>query len=223
MTILAFGCSVTHGADLVHPNQHEDNVKYSYPNLIANTLGVPCLNYAQCGMSNEGIFHKFLNTMRTWQSDDVTAVIVCWTSTMREYWRADDRDWYIISSWCATSKNNRPLKYFKDYTDADININPRVCADESFYMEPLSQMYNLITRYKFDHMEYLKKKLNYVEQVKLYCNMYNLKLIETCCIDFVPGIDLNLDNFGHWRQGLGHPTRQDHEQIAQHILLSYER
>lgn len=222
MTILAFGCSVTHGADLVKSNQHEDNIKYSYPNLVADMLSVSCLNYATCGISNEGIFHSFLRTMHL-RPNEITAVIVGWTSTMREYWVSDNREWFIIPSWCATAEINKPLMHFKDYTDRDVDLYPRVCADQQQYMEPLAQVYDLITRYKFDQNEYLQKKLHYVQMVRMYCQTYNIKLIETCCIDSVPGIEIDLNNFGQWRQGTGHPTKEDHQQIAIEIISKYER
>ena len=59
--ILAFGCSVTHGAELVYDYQSDENIRYSYPNIVAHTLGVECKNYAVCGISNEGIFHKIID------------------------------------------------------------------------------------------------------------------------------------------------------------------
>jgi len=219
--ILAFGCSVTHGAELVHPNQHEDNIKYSYPNLVANTLGVECKNLAVCGASNEAIFHKTLNVLKV-TKPDITAVIVGWTSDVREYWRADGREWFFIPSWCATKQIDADLKYFKDYTNEDINLHPRICADKEEYLEPLASMYNYLMRYKFDQEEYLYKKYNYISSIREYCQLHNIKLIETCCLSPVPGI-MNLDDIGTWRQGLSHPTKTDHEQITQQILLKYER
>jgi hypothetical protein len=219
--ILAFGCSITHGADLVYPNQHKDNVKYSYPNLIADALGVECKNLAVCGASNEAIFHKTLDVLKT-SSPKLTAVIVGWTSDVREYWQADSREWFFIPSWCATKKIGVELKYFKDYTDSDINLHPRLCADEEQYLEPLATMYDYLMRYKFDQEEYKIKKYNYILSIRDYCRLHNVKLIETCCLSNIPGI-INLDEFGTWRQGLGHPTQEDHKQIAQQILLKYER
>lgn len=216
--ILAFGCSVTHGADLVHPGQHSDNIEFSYPNLIADALGETCLNLAECGISNEGIYHKALDVLNS-KGPEVTRVIVGWTSDVREYWRADDRDWYFIPSWCATNKVGAELKYFKDYTSSDINSHPRLCSDDEAYLEPLANMYNYLMRYKFDAEEYKYKKYNYISSIRDYCTLYNIKLIETCCLSPVMGIT-NLDDFGTWRQGLGHPTQQDHEQIAQQVLLT---
>jgi len=70
MTILAFGCSIMHGMELVTNSQNVENTKYSYSQLIANHLDVECTNYAVCGLSNEGIFHSFFENIE--KQDDVT-------------------------------------------------------------------------------------------------------------------------------------------------------
>jgi hypothetical protein len=217
--ILAFGCSVTHGAELVYPNQHDDNIKYSYPNIVAQSLEVECKNYAVCGISNEGIFHNVINTLARYKRQEITAVIIGWTSTMREYWRNDNREWFVIPSWCATNEKNAQLKCFKDYTDKDINLYPRICADSEEYLTPLTDVYNIITRYKFDFKEYENKKNNYIDMTRLLCQDKGVRLIETCCLGSVGSISINLDNFGSWSTEGGHPSREDHQQIAQHILL----
>lgn len=217
--ILAFGCSITHGADLVKSNQHEENIKYSYPNIVAQSLGVECKNYAVCGISNEGIFHKVLDTLVRYKRNEITAVIVGWTSTVREYWRADNREWFIIPSWCATLEKDSDLIYFKDYTNEDIDRHPRICTDKEEYINPLSDVYEVITKYKFDIEEYENKKSNYIDMIRLLCKEKNVRLIETCCLGSVGSIDINIDNFGSWRQGKNHPSKEDHQQIAQHILL----
>jgi hypothetical protein len=218
--ILAFGCSVAHGADVVHPNQHDENIQYSYPNVVAEALGVECKNYAVCGISNEGIFHKIVDTLLRYKRQDITAVIVGWTSTVREYWRVDGREWFIIPSWCATAEQGKSLEHFKDYIiDTDVNLHPRICSDQKEYLEPLANVYDVITRYKFDIEEYENKKSNYIDIVRLLCQDKGVRLIETCCLGSVGSIDINIDNFGSWRQNRGHPTKDDHKQIAQHILL----
>ena len=220
MTIYAFGCSIAHGADLVFPNQHKANTEFSYPNLVAQSLGVECNNYAVCGMSNEGIFHKTINVLN--ECDEATAVIVGWTSDVREYWEVDGRQWFFIPSWCATTHADNELKFIKDYTGSDINFQPRVCADEEQYLEILNKMYEYLFKYKFDLTEYRNKKFNYMNCIRLYCKQRNFKLIETSSMDNTLDLHIkhNLDNFGTWRKGLGHPTKEDHQQIAQQILLT---
>lgn len=217
--ILAYGCSVTHGADLVHPGQHLSNLEFSYPNLVAKALKVPCHNMALCGNSNEEIFHSALEILKDADQYEITAIIVGWTSAVRESWQADGRGWFFIPSWCATQKFGNELKYFKDYTDLDINTNPRLCADEEQYLEILSSMYNYIAKYKFDIEQYERKKQSYIKSIRLAAEHHKVKLIETCCLGDVKDVIIKIDDFGSWRMGMGHPTKQDHEHIAQQILL----
>lgn len=218
MTVLAFGCSVTHGAELAHPYQHDDNTIGSYPQLVANYLTVDCVNYAVCGISNEGIFHKVLDTISKYS--EITTVIVGWTSDLREYWKCDGRDWFIIPSWCATTRDGT-LPYVKDYSDTDINLHPRVCVDDITYTQPLSDLYKLTVKYKFDAVEYDQKKQHYVEMVRLYCKDHTIKLIETTSMTPVDDISIHIDNIGTWRKTLGHPTANDHQMIAKQIIEQY--
>lgn len=218
MTILAFGCSVMHGAELVTGYQNPENTKYSYSQLVANHLGVDCKNYAVCGLSNEGIFHSFFDNIE--KHKDITLVMIGWTSCVREYWEFEGRKWFIIPSWCHTTKNiHSPNLFFKDYVDQDVNLNPRVCADEKEYLDILSDQYNFLMRHKFDFGEYKKKTMHYIKSIEEYCKSKNIKLVETCCLVDLPGM-INLNNVGKWRQGMGHPTLDDHKQIAEQILLT---
>ena len=219
MTILAFGCSVTHGAELAYPYQHDDNTIGSYPQLVANYLAVDCANHAICGISNEGIFHKVLDTIPKYS--DITTVIIGWTSNLREYWKCDGRDWFIIPSWCATTCDGT-LPYVKDYTDTNINLHPRVCVDDVIYTQPLIDLYELTVKYKFDAVEYDQKKQHYVGMVRLYCKNHNIKLIETTSMTPVDNISIHIDNIGTWRKTLGHPTANDHQLIAEKIIEQYK-
>lgn len=219
MTILAFGCSITHGAELAYPYQHNDNIIGSYPQLVANYLNVDCDNYSVCGISNEGIFHKVLDTIPKYSN--ITTVIVGWTSDLREYWKCDDRDWFIIPSWCATTRDGT-LPYVKDYTDTDINLHPRICVDDITYTQPLSDLYELTVKYKFDTNEYARRKQHYIDIIRLYCKDRNIKLIETTSMVPVDNISIYIDNIGQWRKTLGHPSNKDHQLIAEQIIKEYK-
>jgi len=109
MTIYAFGCSVTHGTDLATVNASDENVALSYPSKVAQYLKVECENWAFQGNSNENIFHNFMDIMS--QRDNVTAVIVGWTSPMREVWKCDGRYWQFIPAWCAVRKWHRKMRW----------------------------------------------------------------------------------------------------------------
>ena len=220
MTILAFGCSITHGAELVHPYQSVENVEFSYPKLIANHLGVDCINYAISGISNEGIFHSILD--HTQSQSDITAIIVGWTSSMRDYWRCDGRSWFIIPSWTASMTDiYKPIAYIKDYTTSDINTNPRVCSDDVGQLDILQDIYQFTMKYKFDQNEYAKKKQHYIHSIRNYCCTNNIKLIEITCMESVTDIPLYFDNVGKWRNTLSHPNKQEHVQFSEQIIKQY--
>ena len=223
MTILAFGCSIMHGAETVTGHQNIENTKYSYSQLIADHMGVDCINHAVCGMSNEGIFHNFFDTIE--KHTDISMVLIGWTSHVREYWRCEGRDWFVIPSWCATTTDvNTPHEFFTDYIDDNIDQHPRICSDNLDYMPPLGQLYELLLRYKFDPIEYAKKTKTYTKAVKEYCKSKNIRLIETSAM-MEPPADIsmvNLNYVGNWRKTLGHPTREEHQEIAKQLIEIYK-
>ena len=220
MTILAFGCSITHGAELVHPQQHNDNIEFSYPKLIANHLNVDCINYAISGISNEGIFHSILEHAP--QHNDITAIVVGWTSTMRDYWQCDGRSWFVIPSWIASMTDiYKPLAHIKYSATTDINATPRICSDDASQLELLQDLYEFTMKYKFDQNEYAKKKQHYIHSIRNYCCTNNIKLIEITCMESVTDIPLYFDNVGKWRNTLSHPNKQEHIQFSEQIINHY--
>ena len=227
--ILAFGCSITHGCELVHSYQHADNTVGSYPQLVADHVGTSCINYSLCGISNEGIFHMIMDKVP--QYNDVDTVIVGWTSSMREYWRANGRHWFVIPSWCATMEDveTKPT-HIKDYNDGDIlgdqlidfSQTPRVVSDEEQYLKELEQGYTFITKNKFDEHEYKLKKQHYIESIRQYCQIRHIKLIETANLEAVDGINIFTDDIGKWRNyRIDHPNKLEHEIIAKQIIEQY--
>lgn len=219
--ILAFGCSITHGCELAHPYQHNDNTVYSYPQLVADHLGTSCINYSLCGISNEGIFHMILDKVSQHRQADT--VIVGWTSSMREYWRANGRHWFVIPSWTATMEDVEvEPSHIEDYNEGvDINKHPRIVADDESYLGELNTAYKFITKNKFDDYEYQLKKKHYVESIRLYCENKNIKLIETANLEVVDDIKILTDNIGKWRSRIAHPNKLEHEIIAKQIIEEY--
>lgn len=227
--IVAFGCSITHGCELVHPYQHEDNTINSYPQLVANQIGSSCINYGLCGISNEGIFHMILNKVS--QHKDVNTIIVGWTASMREYWFANGRHWFVIPSWTATMEDveKQPTEikdYVKDYSKGRnsqiiTDHRPRMVSDNKDYLEELELGYNFLTKNKFDEEEYKIKKKHYIESTRLYCQSKNIKLIETTSLESVDDISIFIDNIGKWREGINHPSNFEHQLIAKRIIEQY--
>lgn len=219
--ILAFGCSITHGCELVYTHQHRDNTVNSYPNLVANYLGTDCVNYSVCGISNEGIFHTILDKLP--QHKTVDTIIVGWTSSMREYWRSNGRHWFVIPRWTATLKDlESEPEYTEDYENQDTTQKPIRTSDRQEYLSELSTAYNFITKHKFDEQEYKAKKRHYIESIRVHCASKNIKLIETANIEPEHDIKIFTDKIGKWRYDrVDHPNKLEHELIAKQITRHY--
>lgn len=218
--ILAFGCSVAHGAETVTMGNSEDNIQFSYPALIAKSLGVECINWAFCGNSNENIFHDAIENIP--QHNNITAVVVGWTSAVREVWQANDRIWQFIPSWCQTNHNLlTPVQYIKD-PPAWSDATPRMCSDKQEYLETLEKIYNILIRYKFDPTEYKKKRKHYILALRIFCKAKNIKLIETCWSDPIDGVPLHIGKISNWVSECRHPSKAEHKLIADLIMEQYK-
>jgi hypothetical protein len=218
MTLLAFGCSVTHGAEIAALGNSKENIPYSYPSLVAKHLGVDCVNQAFCGNSNENIFHEALDTIP--QYKDITMVVVGWTSIEREVWHCDNRIWQFIPRWCATSTGVwDPYIYI---VPASGKI-PKKCADKEEYLPALDDIYKLLVEYKFDYDVYCKKRDNYVRALRSYCKLKNITLLETCWADNLDGHAVNIGSIGDWFPAMQrHPTAEEHQLFAAKIINYYE-
>lgn len=90
-----FGCSHTRGEGLddVYDPITKDNKgasKFAWPQLVADHLAVPCLNYGQGGVGNKKIWHNVLGVAPEIQKDDI--VIVQWTYLERFNVFFNDKD-----------------------------------------------------------------------------------------------------------------------------------
>ena len=217
MTVLAFGCSVAHGTEIAAPGNSKDNIPYSYPSLVADHLGVACVNRAFCGNSNENIFHEAISTIPNFT--DVTAVIIGWTSAEREVWRCDGRTWQFIPSWCGTT-NDVWQSYSEIIPRSD--SAPQRCADKQEYIKVLDTIYDVLIKYKFDPEVYTKKRNNYILALRAYCSANNIKLIETSWSDKIPGT-VDIGAIGTWYPAMQrHPNAEEQQLFADQIITQYK-
>ena len=239
MTLLAFGCSVTHGTEIVASGNSKDNIPYSYPALIAKYLKTDCVNHAFCGNSNENIFHEAMETVSKYE--DLKAVIVGWTSVPREVWKCGDRTWQFLPSWCSSVQDiwkQRPTAeeqaglsnielakidwgsklHYISATDS----SPSYCADQSQHLPILEKFYNLFMSEKFDIIEYTRKTMHYVTAFRAYCQINKVKLIETCWAHNITET-VNIGLIGDWHPALiRHPNALEHQLFADQIIKHYK-
>lgn len=215
--IIAFGCSVAHGTDTVTIGNSEENLECSYPNLVAKHLKVECESWAFAGNSNENMFYQFMENIPKVEKD-ITAVIVGWTSPIREVWNCEGRTWQFLPCWCGSSLDvMKPYTKYKNF-DNWSNLQPSICTDEYDMLDVCLQHYRFLLQYKFDEAEYLKKRQAHITAIRTYCNLHKIKLIETSWDSDIEGVDINLGHISSWVKEGRHPTIEEHDMIAKIII-----
>lgn len=111
--LVAFGCSHTYGTGL--PDCWIDNCKsgkqpsnYAWPKILADKLGVECVNMAFGGLSNKEIHNRIL----TADINENDIVVVMWTYNDR--WSVNtspDKVTCILPFHATTELNELPWKY----------------------------------------------------------------------------------------------------------------
>ena len=223
-TIYAFGCSMTHGAELVTVNASEENVLLSYPVRVAVKLKLSCENWAIPGNSAENIFHNFMDVISKVNSEEIAFVIYGWTSPVREVWVNDNRTWQFLPGWCCSTEDlTAPYTYIYDPKPRWSPSRPRVVSDGEEYLKDIDDFYTLLSKHKWNHSEYTKKQQHYVTAVRSYCANKNIKLIETCWWEDIPDVKINISKIvdSDLQGGAGHPTKEEHSLIADTIIKEY--
>ena len=208
--LFAFGCSVTHGCELVNSAQDPRNILGSYPALLANHLGIEYKNFAVCGASNEYIFHKIFEHLDEITSNDI--LLVCWTSYIRECWINDNKHWFFIPSWgaCLDRLEHNGVRV------ADCE-GAKMISDMEFMLNPVADYYKLFVRYKTDIAPYKQKLNHYSEAI----GNLNIPTIELSCIGTQVNRAINIDSLANnLSQGL-HPSAEEHQNIANFIVKEF--
>ena len=148
--LFAHGCSVTHGSDLVHTGISDENIAFSFTGLLANMLSLPFSNSALPGNSNEGIFHNAIDSI---YENDSIAIIVCWTTPVRETWARLDETFCVNIGWANASVGNNTQKVFYDEKN-------NVSAIREDYLADMAEYLKFFRKYKTDDGYYIKKIKN---------------------------------------------------------------
>ena len=108
--LLAFGCSGTYGQGLedccINDGPGPNPSKFAWPQVLADKLGIECVNLSKPGNSNKNIWWNILNT----DIHDDDLVIVCWTFIDRNTIICKDKT--IEMQWW--EDNEKSTKYFEN-------------------------------------------------------------------------------------------------------------
>lgn len=82
--IIANGCSLTFGAELLGKNNYSlENKNYSWPVILGDKLNSTVENLAVCASSNISIYRSTVDKILNLENTDNTLLIVQWTSLAR--------------------------------------------------------------------------------------------------------------------------------------------
>jgi hypothetical protein len=124
--LVTFGCSLTYGHGLKDCFESEGNgagpepSKFAWPQLLADTLKLNCINLSSPGSGNTEILHKILDYK--FSSEDL--VVVFWSYSGRDIVFTDQGDMTRISHF-------DPYPYVKEWTKVhsayDLEIKTWLC------------------------------------------------------------------------------------------------
>lgn len=136
--LVAFGCSITYGhglSDCLVPGNGPglNTSKLAWPELVADKLGIKCVNQAKCGSSNQRILHSILEF--DFEPGDIAAIL--WSFKGRSMVMMDDaqpRD--ILPSHNPASEMDFINAYYSVHSDTDMSYQTiRSMSHASLYLK----------------------------------------------------------------------------------------
>jgi hypothetical protein len=175
--LLAFGCSHTFGWGL--PMTETGPSKFAFPYLVAEKLGIECINNSWPGASNKEIWHTIM-TSQDINTEDILLI----------HWTLHDRSCIIekdniirFQAWNSDKLNKTYFKHIHSVADSIIDTNLR-----------MQHIYNNFANNKQYHL--IAKRSHYV---KLKWN--NVPLLDTDIYDMYGKYPLAEDNMHMGIQG----------------------
>jgi hypothetical protein len=128
--VVAFGCSYTRGTALDDVWDFKNKCslfpkpsKYAWPQLIADSLELECINLGKGGYSNKSIWHTIVNF--NFRSDDI--IFIHWSFLDRYHYYENNNNGHIIDHKSNTPRDKAFFKYLhSDYdmlNDMYLRIN----------------------------------------------------------------------------------------------------
>ena len=224
LKIVASGCSITHGCELVSPWYDPANAELAYPNLIGKFLNLPVENLALPAASNEHVFHSLVEYIRTHNSTGIHSIIAGWTFRDRIYWKVGSRHWWFNSQGATTMAQK--LKDHPNITRIS-NADGTFKTDDQQLLTDLQQAFKFFVNYYFEPtMPFLypgddengKKLHHYTTALTALCESKKIKLVHVDCanndflsmprlreiITIIPALNK-------------HPNKEEHATIAKFI------
>lgn len=205
-TLLVSGCSITHGAELHNGFMSSENVKKSFSAILAERLNLDLVNVALSGSSNEYIFHSIIEELD--KHENLSSVIVVWTSHSRLHWKSKDRHWFFLPTWASSMED---LENFEMH-DKVVN-GVWYTGDSAEILEELEKHHKFFVLNYLDSKNLESKLLHYRLALKSICEVRKINLIDLSIMD-LPTVKECIYKGRH-------PNEKEHKLIADFIFSKY--
>lgn len=170
MRLVAFGCSFTRGTALDDVWNFENNCstykhpsKYAWPQIVADKLGLECINLGKGGYSNKAIWHTVVNF--DFKPDDL--IFIHWSYMDRYHFYEDSKTGHIVDH---RSNNPRDRAFFK-YLHSDYDM----LNDMYMRINHIDSILYSKTRYHLQIEKTQAPKWNNTKIQEIYLNDYKIK------------------------------------------------
>lgn len=180
MKFLAAGCSIAHGQGNVVEHYNKENTLESYPNLIADRLGLECNNIAFPGYSNEMIFNSAVQELA---QNSYSHCLISWTGNSRDGWENEHEIYTFNLNYARYENKSKPF----DDIFYELVKGIDFVSNVEYKLEELKRMYPVIEN-KIVSQDSDNRLKNYQFCIREICRAQGVHLVE------VDAIKNNLDS-----------------------------
>ena len=145
--LVAFGCSYTYGHGLEDCVDEDMRAgpqpsRFAWPQLLANSLNLKCVNQGEPGSSNKQIWYRLVN----YEFHPTDRVFILWSTNGRHCVIQEDNQVDPIGHWVTTKSSRMYYKHL--YTEQDQAIDSKLRIEHASYHLSAKHIehYNLLFR-----------------------------------------------------------------------------
>ena len=231
--LIAIGCSYT---EHYKEDPRSPGVDFNFsrwPQILADKLDMDCVNLGRCGMGNEYISAKLIDTVLAEKKEDIGLVVLMWSGWLRIDFQDIKGEW--IGKFSLIRHN--PDKYFDfwgvggvdnyEYNMTMKSLRHFLIAQMLLNDIPYLMIQGVWTAFDWSHQQMAKTFIN----SKIFYEIDEDKFIGWPILQEIGGYNVNtiLNKFDPERNQLRisdedrHPNDEGHKILAREIYDAYEK
>jgi hypothetical protein len=207
--MLTAGCSIAHGQGTIIDQYDKNNYRYSYPNLIAQLLGINCDNFSIPAASNEFIFHSIIENL---YFKNYTHCLVAWTALGRDAWSSGNEIWCANLHHAAYLNLDKPI---------DLFVEDKAVSNDPIMLQKLLKYHEALP-IKLASDDQLRKLKHYSSLITEICRVKNINLVQVSSL--TNGLNCHLITqslMASREKNSTHPNKIAHQYWANEIYQKF--